>query len=63
MAQQQSKYFHMEPTPGSFESFCLRCFQTIGIRACEADLRIDEREHKCSGLPLCWVQEPPERRT
>lgn len=47
-----SRFTHREREPHSFDSICLQCFQTVGTREQESDLKADEQRHECQGLPL-----------
>lgn len=58
----QPRYFHRKRSIRSYESFCLRCFFTVGSRASEAELRIDEEQHVCNAPSLPPVSSRDQMR-
>jgi hypothetical protein len=47
MRTDRKDFFHREHSDGTYDSICLRCFRTIGYRALELDLVLDEKNHIC----------------
>lgn len=52
MSDSQPKFVHRVTAAFTYDSLCLRCFRTVGTRRRESELRFDEAEHLCKGLPL-----------
>jgi hypothetical protein len=44
----ESEYAHRENADGTFDSICLRCFQTIISANSELELVESERMHSCT---------------
>jgi len=44
----ESEYAHRENADGTFDSICLRCFQTIVSANSEMELVESERKHSCT---------------
>jgi hypothetical protein len=44
----ESEYAHRENADGTFDSICLRCFQTIVSANSELELVESERTHSCT---------------
>ena len=44
----ESEYAHRENADGTFDSICLRCFQTIVSANSEMELVDSERVHSCT---------------
>jgi hypothetical protein len=43
----ESEYAHRQNADGTFDSICLRCFQTICSANSEPELAQSERQHTC----------------
>jgi hypothetical protein len=53
MANSQNPVFpHRRNADSTFDSICIRCFQTIATSHSEADLKAGEDAHVCPGLDL-----------
>ena len=53
------QFLHRVNRDGSFDSICMRCFQTIASTHCETALMGTEHRHECDGPPL-FISPGPE---
>jgi len=52
MISMDERFLHHFNCDGSFDSICMRCFQTIASVNCDTALADAEHQHKCDGPPL-----------